>query len=237
MAVNESPSSEHGDSPVTIRRYVSGVGAAMDAAVLQSNGIDASVVGDEAGDSLGFGMAVRKAQLVVPSRQAGRAELLLNEVATTVPGNRQTDWKCSACGEVNGRQFDHCWSCEKEWTSADLEYEPEQLAQPLPSADAPPIVLPEQDRNPYAAPVIGTVVAAAPGEAAEDDIRRTMRGVVLGTLFPPILLFVVLMGFHSLSQFAAGQRQASSAQYRKLVIITSVAAIELLVFAGIFMIL
>jgi len=152
-----------GDVPVAIRMYARSLEAALDVATLESHGIPAQIMGDNVGDTLNwYGLAVQKVELVVPRLKAAEAQKILAEQAAQHSDNQRTDWVCSGCSEVNGSEFDSCWSCGKIWSmELDQEHVAKNLAQPLPTANDAVYVLPDQDENPYAPPIAGTVVIVA----------------------------------------------------------------------------
>ena len=234
MTTTEPPKTDNGDFPVVITHYISEVEASSDMAALQSVGIDARMLGNFSTDGLNYyGLAVRKVELAVPSRQAKQAVEFLKELSSSTPRERQADWTCSDCNEINGREFDACWSCGKTWTADDRVYEADNLAQPLPSADArfPAITFPDLDSNPYAAPVTESVVVATSGEDMEELIRRARTGTIMCFAFPPLLLLVVFMAVHGLMQANSGQLQASSQQIRRLTTIAVIAGALIAPFA------
>lgn len=214
-----------GDVPTTISRYISEIEAAADVAVLQSIGITPHLLGGFSSEAMNYGgLALRNVELVVPSKDAERAVRFLKE-QFAAPKVRKTDWVCSACGEVNGPEFDACWSCEKTWSPADAEYEPSTLAQPLPTNDGPGVELPAQNENPYAPPVSGTTVQAVAGDAMEELIRRTFRGTVLSLAFPPLLLVVFFIALQGLAKAGNGTIPCSASQFRRLLFAMSFAAV------------
>jgi len=211
-------SSSLGDDPVAIRMYARGLEAALDVATLESHGIAAQVTGDNVGDTLNwYGLAVQKVELVVPRRKVAEAQKILAEQVTSRSENHRTDWVCSGCGEVNGSEFDSCWSCGKTWSPEfDREFVPENLAQPLPTDDDPIQFLPELEANPYAPPVLGTVVTAAPGTEVETDIRRAFRSMIMSFFFPPLALYTFYYGAQTLSRISRSELTASSSQCWRL---------------------
>lgn len=221
-------SRDQGDFPVKLADYISEAEAATDLAALQSVGIDAQVHGNVSGDVLGYyGLALRKVELVVPSRQAEQAARFLKEFSARTQ-QRESDWTCSACQEANGKEFDDCWSCGKPWSKDDADlFETTQVsASPIPQGS---YILPSvQNTNPYAAPVSGPAVEVAAGEEMENLIRSTWRGTVLSIAFPPILVVVLLVAFHGLSKAGAGQILASREQIRRLLFAAAIAALLLI---------
>lgn len=141
-----------GDDPVAIRMYARSVEAALDVATLEAHGIAAQIMGDNVGDTLNwYGLAVQKVELVVPRRKAAEAQKILFDQAAQHSQNQRTDWVCRAAVKSTaansipvGRVGKHGpW----RWTR---NTSPRTLLQPLPTADDPIYVLPDQDENPYA---------------------------------------------------------------------------------------
>ena len=227
-----------GDDPVAIRMYARSVEAALDVATLKAHGIAAQIMGDNVGDTLNwYGLAVQKVELVVPRRKAAEAQKILSDQAAQHSQNQRTDWVCSGCGEVNGSEFDSCWSCGKAWSlEMDREHFAENLAQPLPTEDDPIYVLPDQDENPYAPPIAGTVVVAASGDEVETEIRRAFRSMVLSLFFPPLAMYTFYLGTQTLSRISRNELTASSSQcwrLRWIMIATVVIAPLLLIGFGV----
>lgn len=235
MSVDAANEDDNGDTPVAIALFASGVEASLPAAVLQSHGIAAQVLGDTVGDTLNYyGLAVRKIELVVPSRQVDRARQVLKELADARP-QRRADWKCSGCGEINGAEFDACWSCGKPWSvDEDSEYEPESTIQALPSALGPGLVLPDIDPNPYAPPAIAAIATSPAHDSAELAIRRTRNGMVLSLFFPPLILMVLFEAANSLTKTSSGELPSSPQQRTRLLMWSFAAILELAVFAALF---
>ncbi len=211
-------SSLTGDDPVAIRLYKSGMEAALDLATLESYGIAAEVTGDNVGDTLNwYGLAVQKVELVVPRQKVAEAQKILAEHAKNRSENHRSDWVCSGCGEVNGSEFDSCWSCGKAWSlKLDQEFVPENLAQSLPTDEDPIHILPEVEANPYAPPISGTVVTAAPGTEVETEIRRAFRSLILSCVFPPLAIYTLFHGVQTLSRISRNELTASSSQAWRL---------------------
>jgi hypothetical protein len=119
--------------------------------------------------------------------------------------------------ESHGSEFDSRWSCGKTWSAElDQEYVPENLAQPLPTASDPIYMLPDQDENPYAPPIAGTVVVAASGDDVEAEIRRAFRAMVLSMFFPPLALYTFFLGTQTLSRISRNELSASTKQCWRL---------------------
>lgn len=215
---NGQLSSSLGDDPVAIRMYARSLEAALDVATLEAHGIAAQITGDVVGDTLNwYGLAVQKVELVVPRHKVAEAQKILAEQAKSRSENHRADWICSGCGEVNGSEFDSCWSCSKTWSAElDLEFIPENLAQPLPTDDDPIQILPELDANPYAPPISGTVVKAAPGTEVETEIRRAFRSMILSFFFPPLGLYTFFHGAQTLSRISRNELTASASQSWRL---------------------
>jgi len=133
-AGKESRSSSSGDDPVAVRLYARSINAALDVGTLESHGINAEISGDTVGDTLNwYRLAVQKVELIVPRRKAAEAQQILAERSAEHSGNQRTDWICSSCGEINGSEFDSCWSCGKTWSAEhNREFVAETIAQPLP---------------------------------------------------------------------------------------------------------
>ena len=234
MSVDAANEDDHGDTPVAIALFTSGVEASLPAAVLQSHGIDAQVIGDTVSDSLNVGLAVRKVELVVPSRQAERARQLLKELADARPP-RSADWQCSGCGEINGAEFDACWSCGKAWSvDDDSEHVPESAIMTSPSSAGAGLALPDIDPNPYAAPAIAAIVSSPDHDAAELAIRRTRNGMLLSLFFPPLVLVVLFEAANALTKASGGELPSSPQQRRRLLIWSFAGILELAVFAVLF---
>lgn len=226
-----------GDDPVAIRMYARSLEAALDVATLESHGIAAQIMGDNVGDTLNwYGLAVQKVELVVPRHKAAEAQQILSEQAAQHSQNQRTDWVCSGCGEVNGNEFDSCWSCGKTWSAErDQEDVAENLAQPLPTANDPIYVLPDQDENPYTPLIAGTEVVAATGDEVEIEIRRAFRSMVLSMFFPPLALYTFFLGTQTLSRIGRHELTASSRQcwrLRWIMIATVIMAPALLLGVG-----
>ncbi len=237
MSVDTANEDDNGDTPVAIALFVSGVEASLPAAVLQSHGIDAQVLGDTVGDTLNYGLAVRKTELVVPSRQVDRAKQLLKELADARPP-RAADWKCSGCGEINGAEFDACWSCGKPWLrDEDNEYEPESPPAGTSSAAESAFVLPDIDPNPYAPPAIAAIATSPAHDAAELAIRRLRNGMVLSAFFPPLILVVLFEAANALSKTSGGETPSSPQQRTRLLMWSFAAILEMAVFVGLFVML
>ncbi len=211
-------SSSLGDDPVAIRMHARGMEAALDVATLESYGIVAQITGDNVGDTLNwYGLAVQKVELVVPRHKVAEAQKILAEQVTSRSENHRTDWVCSGCSEVNGSEFDSCWSCGKTWSlESDQESVPENMAQPLPTDDDPIQILPEVDANPFAPPVSGTVVTAAPGTEVEIEIRRAFRSMILSLSFPPLAIYTFFLGVQMLSRISRNELTASASQSWRL---------------------
>ncbi len=237
MSVDAANEDDEGDTPVAIALFASGVEASLPAAVLQTHGIDAHVIGDTVGDTLNVGLAVRKIELVVPSRQAQRARQLLKELADARP-SRNADWKCSGCGEINGAEFDACWSCGKSWSvDEDSEHEPETAVLTSPSSEGAGLVLPDIDPNPYAPPAIAAIATSPAHDSAELAIRRTRNGMLLSLFFPPLILVVLLEAANALTKTSGGELPSSPQQRRRLLMWSFAAILELAVFTGLFVLL
>jgi len=207
----------HGDEPVPIRLYSRSVEAAVDAAILESHGIDAHIIGDNAAEGLSYGLAVQKVELIVPRRKLDEANRILAESASRANDLQRTDWVCSGCGEINGREFDACWSCDKTWSAAhDQEHEAETTAQALPSIDDPVHYLPELNENPYAPPIEGTVVEVASNPATDVEIRRAFRSLILSFMFPPFALYAFIVAARTFSRVNRNELTASAQQRRRL---------------------
>ena len=225
MSTSQAENLHGGDVPTTISRYISEVEAAADVAALQSIGISTHLLGSFSSEALNYGgLALRNVELVVPAKDAERAVRYLKE-QFAAPKARKTDWVCSACGEVNGPEFDACWSCEKTWSPDDVEYEPSTLAQPLPKNDGPGVELPAQNENLYAPPVSVTTTQTVAGDAMEELIRRTFRGTILSLGFPPLLFVVFVLAFQGLINANNGTIPCSASQGRRLFFTMSFAAI------------
>ncbi|MBC7966926.1 MAG: hypothetical protein H7Z17_13490 [Fuerstia sp.] len=207
-----------GDDPVAIRLYARSIDAALDVATLEAHGIAAEISGDTVGDTLNwYGLAVQKVELVVPRRKVAEAQRILAERLATQAANQRTDWVCSGCGEVNGREFDSCWSCGKTWSAEhDEEFVADTTAQPLPTENDPIHFIPEHDSNPYAPPIAGTLVEAAPGSEVDLEIQRAFRSVVLSLFFPPLVLYTFYLGAKTLSRISRNELPASAKQRRRL---------------------
>ena len=218
QAGNESRNSASGDDPVAIRLYARSIDAALDVATLESHGINAEICGDTVGDTLNwYGLAVQKVELIVPRRKAAEAQRILAVRSAEQSGNQRTDWICSGCGEVNGSEFDSCWSCGKTWSAEhDREFVAETVAQPLPTENDPVHFLPDEDPNPYAPPIAGTLVSAAPGVDVEFEIRRAFRSLILSLFFPPLAFYTFIISAQSLSRIGMNELPASSKQRRRL---------------------
>ena len=237
MSVDAAGQNDKSDTPVSIALFASGVEASMPAAVLQSHGIDAHVIGDTVGDTLNVGLAVRKIELVVPSRQADRARQLLKDLADARP-SRNADWTCSGCGEINGAEFDACWSCSKSWSvDEDSEHEPESSILTLPSSEGSGLVLPDIDPNPFAAPAIAAIATSPAHDSAELAIRRTRNGMLLSLFFPPLILVVLLEAANALTKTSGGELPSSPQQRKRLLMWSFAAILELAVFTGMFVLL
>ena len=235
MSVDAAEENDTGDTPVAIALFASGVEASLPAAVLQSHGIAAQVLGDTVGDTLNYyGLAVRKIELVVPSRQVDRARQVLKELADARP-QRRADWDCSGCGEINGAEFDACWSCGKAWSvDEDSEHVPESAILTSPSSAGAGLVLPDIDPNPYAAPTIAAIVSSPDHDAAELAIRRLRNGMVLSVFFPPLIIVVLFEAANALTKTSGGELPSSPQQRRRLLIWSFAGILELAVFAGLF---
>lgn len=224
--------SNAGDDPVAIRLYARSVDAALDVATLESHGIAAEIMGDTVGDTLNwYGLAVQKVELIVPRQKAAASLKILAELSTRRSENQRLEWVCSGCSEVNGNEFDSCWSCGKIWSAEhDEEFVPANLAQPLPTEHDPIYFLPEQDANPYAPPVAGTVVSAAPGIAVESEIQRAFRSLILSMFFPPLALYTFFLVAQTLSRISRNDLAASTTQIRKLrwIMIATIVAVPFL---------
>ena len=242
MATDDSVSKVpgEGDYPVTIGRYPSTAVARIDASLLLGAGIDADVQGEFGGDALSYyGTAVRQITLVVPSRQRDQAIQILTEAAQSRPAARSEDWVCSECKEVNGREFDSCWSCGKPWNESDEEHVPEVPRHVLPAENAPKLELPPLDENPYAPPNVTSVVVDTGSENVDDMIRRIWRGVVLSFAFPPLLFVSAFIGVQTQLRISNGSVAASESQRKRLGFATLVSsslavivAFLLIAFAG-----
>ena len=237
MSTSQAENLFGGDVPTTISRYISEVEAASDIAALQSIGITTHLLGGFSSEALNYGgLALRNVELVVPAKDAEHAVRFLKE-QYAAPKVRKSDWVCSDCGEVNGPEFDACWSCEKTWSPDDAEYEPSTMAQPLPTNEGPGIELPDQNENPYAPPVSGTAVRAVAGDAMEELIRRTFRGTILSLAFPPLFLVVFFLGLHGLANASNGSIPCSASQFRRLLFAMSFAAVFFFVAVAAFFLL
>lgn len=215
-----------GDYPVTIARYPSTALARIDASLLLGAGIDADVQGEFGGDALSYyGTAVRQITLVVPSRQRDQAIQILTEAAQSRPAARGEDWICSECKEINGREFDSCWSCGKPWNESDEEHVPDVPRHVLPSDDAAPMELPPLDANPYAPPIATSVVVDAGSEDVDDINRRMRRGLIFSLVFPLLLFVLAWMGWQTKRRIAAGKISASDRQLRWLSLMTWISGI------------
>lgn len=231
-SAGDQQKSDAGDDPVAIRLYARSIDAALDVATLESHGIAAEIMGDTVGDTLNwYGLAVQKVELVVPRHKAAASMKLLAELSTRRSENQRLDWVCSGCSEVNGSEFDSCWSCGKTWSAEhDQEFVPGNLAQPLPTENDPIHHLPEQDANPYAPPVAGTVVIAAPGIEVEAEIRRAFRSLILSMFFPPLALYTFFLAAQTLSRISRNDLAASTTQSWRLrwIMIATIVAVPLL---------
>lgn len=213
------------DVPTVIFRYVSEFEAAADVAALESIGITTHLAGSFSSDALNYaGLAARNVELLVPSKDAERAVRFLKE-KSAAPRLRSSDWTCSDCGEVNGAEFDTCWSCNKTWSSDDREYEPSVLSQPFSPDAVSTFELPPPSDNPYAPPVAGTVVQTTSGDAMEEIIRRTSRGTILSLAFPPLLIVVVLLALKGLVNAGSGAIPCSRSQFRRLLLAIGLAVV------------
>lgn len=221
-----------GDYPVTIGRYPSTAVARIDASLLLGAGIDADVQGEFGGDALSYyGTAVRQISLVVPSRQRDQAIQILTEAAQSRPAARGEDWICSECNEINGREFDSCWSCGKPWNESDEEHVPDVPRHVLPAEDAPKLELPPLDENPYAPPNVTSVVFDAETEDVDDAIRRMWRALILSFAFPPLLFISALMGLQTQLKISKGVLTASSKQRTRLTALTLMSTVSALILA------
>lgn len=215
---NESRNPSGGDDPVAIRLYARSIDAALDVATLESHGIPAEISGDTVGDTLNwYGLAVQKVELVVPRRKAAEAQEILTGLSATHAANQRSDWVCSDCGEVNGSEFDSCWSCSKAWSAErDQEFVADTMAQPLPTENDPVHFMPEQDPNPYAPPIAGTLVESAPGSKVDGEIRRAFRSLILSLFFPPLAFYTFFLVAQTLSQISRNELPASAPQRQRL---------------------
>ena len=224
--------SNEGDDPVAIRMYARSIDAALDVATLESHGIAAEIMGDTVGDTLNwYGLAVQKVELVVPRHKAAAALKILAELSMRRSENQRMDWVCSGCNEVNGSEFDSCWSCGKTWSAEqDQEFVPKNIAQPLPTENDPIYLLPDQDANPYAPPVAGTVVFAAPGIEVETEIRRAFRSMILSMFFPPLAIYTFFLAAQTLSRISRNDLAASTTQCWRLrwIMIATIVVVPLL---------
>lgn len=228
MATDDSVSKVpgEGDYPVTIGRYPSTALARIDASLLLGAGIDADVQGEFGGDALSYyGTAVRQITLVVPSRQRDQAIQILSEAASSRPAARSEDWICSECKEINGREFDSCWSCGKPWHESDEEHVPDVPRHVLPSNDAAPMELPPLDANPYAPPIATNVVVDAGSEDMNEINRRMRRGMIFSLVFPLLFFILAWMGWQTQRKIATGQISASDKQVRWLAVMTWISGI------------
>jgi hypothetical protein len=180
-------------SPLTVATYTSAASAHLAKSVLQGNGIQTAVVGDQIAEALGyFGVVVTKVELLVRRSDADEARQLLAASEQESRCRKQDrwgmesrrGWLCGDCSEVNEPNFDECWSC-----SASRQHDAKLV--PLPdSAELntnPPdlVTAPENpDPSPYRVPHIENL----PNRRAADAqlIDRTFRSAVLGVGIPPL---------------------------------------------------
>jgi hypothetical protein len=179
--------------PLTVATYTSGPRAHLAKSILERNGIQTAVVGDQIADTLGYiGVVVTKVELLVRHSDAEEARRLLSEWERNGSSGMQDrwgsetrmGWLCSDCSEINVSNFDECWSC-----SATRPHNAELV--PLPdyveaSPDPPDLITaPENtDPSPYRVPHIENL----PNRPAANVqlIDRTFRSAVLGIGIPPL---------------------------------------------------
>jgi hypothetical protein len=214
---------EH-ETMAVIATYPDGGTAAISAALLRSRGIPAEMIADLGGDVFSvYGLTGRQVELIVPESFQDRAVQLLLEAANSRPDERIGDWECTGCGEVNGEEFDACWSCGVAWSPSSRKHVAESQ-DGAPEIASPPIhYLTDTTRNPYAAPEFETVAEMNSPEEIEFLLRRQRQCLVVGMLLPPLLLVAIGVGISGLRRAAMSRSRASFTQLMELVMLTAIA--------------
>ena len=230
---------EH-ETMTVIATYSDGGTAAISAAMLRSRGIPAEVIADVGGDVFSvYGLTGRKVELIVPESCQDRPVQLLLEAANSRPDERIGDWECSGCSEVNGEEFDACWSCGAVWSpNCRRPSEDSGSAAPsrAPENATPPLhYLTDTSRNPYAAPEFETISEINSPKDIELLLRRQTQCVVVGFLLPPVMLVAIGMGIAGLRGTARSRYRPSFVQLSQLLMLTSVAMGTLLLMVTFFL--
>lgn len=177
-------------SPLTVATYTTAACAHLAKSVLEGNGIQTAVVGDQIAEALGyFGVAVTKVELLVRRPDADEARRLLAAFEQESRSRKQDrwgtegrmGWLCGDCSEINEPNFDECWSCAaSRQRDADIVPLPDSAERNTGPSDL--ITAPENpDPSPYCVPHIEN----RPGTGTE-LVDRTFRSAVLGLGIPPL---------------------------------------------------
>ena len=102
------------DDLITLASFTTGSEAHVLRLLLEANGIQAAVTGEEANSTFGFGVAtdpnVFGVKVLVKRKDVSEAHLIMQVPAAAdimIP-----EWKCE-CGEDVDQGFAVCWSCGK----------------------------------------------------------------------------------------------------------------------------
>ena len=174
--------------PLTVATYTSAASGHLVKAILEGNGIQTAVVGDQIAEALGyFGVVVTKVELLVRHSDAEEARRLLSEWERQSHSRTQDrwgiesrlGWLCSNCSEINEPNFDECWSCSAtRQNDAELAPLPDSMGA---NAEPPDLITATEnlDPSPYRVPNIENRPDADTGLA-----DRTFRSAVLGVGIP-----------------------------------------------------
>ena len=177
-------------SPLAVATYTTAASAHLAKSVLEGNGIQTAVVGDQIAEALGyFGVVVTKVELLVRRSDVDEARRLLAASEQESRSRKQDrwgiesrmGWLCSECSEVNEPNFDECWSCaasrQRDASIVPLPDSTEQNTDPSDLITAPE----NPDPSPYRVPHIeNRLVTDA------ELVDRTFRSAVLGIGMPPL---------------------------------------------------
>lgn len=168
------------DEMVTIATYASPQEASIPHGALIEEGIAAYLANEETANTLSYvGSAVGGVQLQVRREDAQRAADFLAQIHGDEPSATTPAWVCPNCEAEVDAGFEVCWSCGK---LTDLD---SNQAETLPfEKSEPPIALqPATDDSQESE------------KAGDETARRAWFSAVLGAVFPPLLIYSLIMIF------------------------------------------
>lgn len=118
MSAGDDSALFSGRDLVCIHRGTDPIEASLLQGLLESEGVPATITGADLVGGYSGVPRVCDVRLLVPRRYGDAATNVLqryeNERGRT-PGD---DWRCPACSEVNGANFEACWACGREPTAS-----------------------------------------------------------------------------------------------------------------------